>query len=215
MSRKSRSLVKETFKNIGYGVVKLKYFIMIVVALLLEVFALIIYLLNNEEIIDFDLFNASVLYGATSIIVIVLAIGCLVIVKVDRTRDVKKINCLVGFKRNYHKLVYKYSKEINKFVKSFDGERSNMDLKINYAIALEEIYNSFLNEFSKIKISKFLNNAFKYESDHISKEKLFYCKFSSLSKPDELNKISTESSLAHKNFTREIDWLEKSLKLTI
>ena len=189
MSGENKSLIKESLENIGYGVVKLKYFIIIVIALLLEIFTLTIYLLNNEKIINFDLFNASILYGATSTIIIVLAIGCLVIMKVDRVRDKKKIYYLVSFKRNYQKLLNKYSKEINRFVKSFDSERSDIDLKMDYAIALEKIYNSFLNEFSKIEISKFLKSAFKYESDHISKEKLFYGKFSSFYKPDELRKI--------------------------
>lgn len=213
MSSESRSLLRRAHNNIGYGVIKIKYFIMIVIALLMEIITLIIYLLNNENVIEFDLFNAGILYGATSIVIVVLAIGSLVIMKVDKTRDKERIHYLLGFKRNYQNLVNKYSKKIDGFVEGFDSERNDIDLKINYAIALEEVYESLSKEFSKIKISKFLNRAYKYESDHISKEKLFYCKFSSFSKPDELKKISEESDQAHKNFTIEIDWLENSLKL--
>ena len=215
MSGEARPFNKGVLNNIGYGVIKIKYFIMIVIALLLEIITLTVYLLNNEKIIEFDLFNAGILYGGTSIVIVVLAIGSLVIMKLDKSRDKKKIYYLLGFKRNYQKLVNKYSKEIDGFVKGFDSERNDIDLKINYAIALEEVYDSFSKEFSKIKISNFLNSAHKYESDHIAKEKLFYCKFSSFSRPDELKKISSESSLAHKNFEMEIDWLEKSLKLMI
>ena len=80
---------------------------------------------------------------------------------------------------------------------------------------LEDIYSTLLKEFSNLKIPDFLNKAFGYESDHLLKEKLFYSKFSSLSKRDELEEISRESDLAHKNFIREIDQLEKSLKIII
>ena len=169
MSGEARPFNKGVLNNIGYGVIKIKYFIMIVIALLLEIITLTVYLLNNEKIIEFDLFNAGILYGGTSIVIVVLAIGSLVIMKTDKSRDKKKIYYLLGFKRNYQKLVNKYSKEIDGFVTGFDSERNDIDLKINYAIALEEVYDSFSKEFSKIKISKFLNSAHKYESDHIAK----------------------------------------------
>ncbi len=215
MTSEYRPPIKESLKNLGYGVIKLKYFIIIVIALLLEVFTLIAYLLNYERIVELDLFNASVLYGAISITIIVVAIGCLVIMRVDKARDKKKIFFLLGFKKSYQELVEKYSKKLSVFKKGFDNEINDIDLKLNYAIELEEIYNNYLEEFLKIKRSNFLNKAFKYEYDHISKEKLFYNNFSSFSKPDILRKISEESYLAHKNYTKEIDHLEKSLKLTI
>lgn len=215
MVREYRPFMKETFKNLGYEVIKLKYFIIIVIALLLEIFTLVAYLLNYERIRELDLFNASVLYGAISITIIVVAIGCLVIMKVDKAKDKKKIYFLLDFKRNHREIVNKYSKKINVFIKGFDNERRDIDLKLNYAIALEETYSGFLDEFLKIKKPNFLNQAFKYESEHILKEKHFYSSFSSFSKPKELKRISTESSLAHRNFTREIDLLERNLKLTI
>ncbi len=215
MSSEYRPLIKDSLRSLGYGVIKLKYFIIIVVALLLEIFTLVVYLLNYERIAELDLFNASVLYGAVSITIIVVAIGCLVIMKFDRNRDKKKIYFLLGFKRSHQELANKYSKRLNVFAKGFDNEISDIDLKLNYAIALEEIYSSYLEEFLKIKRSNFLSKAFKYESDHISKEKLFYSNFSSLSKPEVLKKISEESYTAHRNFTKEIDLLEKRLKLTI
>ena len=215
MASEYKPPIKESLKNLGYGVIKLKYFIIIVIALLLEVFTLIAYLLNYERIVELDLFNASVLYGAISITIIVVAIGCLVIMRVDKARDKKKIFFLLGFKKSYQELVEKYSKKLSVFRKGFDNEINDIDLKLNYAIELEEIYNNYLEEFLKIERSNFLNKAFKYEYDHISKEKLFYNNFSSFSKPDALRKISEESYLAHRNYTKEIDLLEKSLKLTI
>ena len=233
MSREYQPFNDRSLKNFGDKDIKLKYFIMIVTALLLEVLTLTIYLLNNETIIHFDLFSAGVLYGTTSVIIVAVSVGCLVVMRIDKKKDKKKIYHLLGFKNNYQELVDKYSKEIDRFEKGFDGRSNNIDLKINwfingfgnkkssaylktnYAIALEEIFNSLLKEFSKIKISKFLNNAFKYAADHISKEKLFYSSFSSSSGTDELQKISKESNSAYRNFTREIDQLEKSLKLTV
>ena len=232
-SREYQPFNDGSLKNFGYKVIKLKYFIMIVTALLLEILTLTVYLLNNEMIIHFDLFSASVLYGSTSVIILVVSIGCLAGMKIDKKKDKNKIYHLLGFKNNYQGLVDKYSQEIDRLEKGFDGKSNNIDLKINwfvngfgskrsssylktnYAIALEEIFNSLLKEFSKIKISEFLRNAFKYAFDHILKEKLFYSSFSSSSEPDELKKISEESNSAFRNFTQEIDWLEKSLKLTI
>lgn len=215
MSRGYKHSAKSTLKNLGYEVIKIKYFILIVVALLLEIFTLVAYLLNYERIVELDLFNASVLYGAISITIIIIAIGCLVIMKVDKNRDKKKISFLLDFKKKYQGLNNKYSPKINEFTRGFDSEIRDIDLKLNYAIALEETYDNFLGEFLNIQRSKFLNNAFKYESEHISKEKLFYNNFSSFSKPEVLEKISSESNLAHKNFIKEIHNLEKSFKLTI
>ncbi len=203
------------FKDFGYKVIRLKYFIMVAGAMLLEIATLVVYLLNSENIIGFDLFTASVLYGATSVIVVVLAVGCLVLIKVDKTRDRKKINLLLDFKKSYQQLRSKYLREITRFKQAIDYEKSSIDVKINYAIVLEDIYSTLLEEFSNLKISNFLNNAFRYESNHLLKEKQFYSKFSSFSKRDDLEKISIESELAHKNFLREIDQLEKSLKIII
>ena len=215
MSRGYWPSAKGAFKNIGYEVIKLKYFILIVVALLLEIFTLVAYLLNYERIVELDLFNASILYGAISITIIVIALGCLVIMRVDKSRDKKKISFFLNFKNSYQGLVNKHSIKINEFTRGFDTEISDIDLKLNYAIALEEEYGNYLEEFSKINTTIFLNKAFKYECEHLSKEKLFYSSFSSFSKPDILKRISSESNLAHMNFIKEIDLLDRSFKLTI
>jgi len=215
MIRASKNPIKKFFKDFGYKVIRLKYFIMVVGAMLLEITTLVVYLLNNENVIGFDLFTASVLYGVTSVIMVVLAVGCLVLIKFDKTRDKKKISLLFGFKKSYQQLKYKYSRDINRFMQAFDTEKNSIDVKMNYATVLEDLYDNFLKEFSDIKIPNFLNNAFRYESDHLSKEIIFYSKFSSFSKLDELEKISKESDLAHKNFMRETEQLEKSLKIIV
>ena len=206
---------KVIFQDLGYRVIGLKYFIMVAVALVLEVITVTIYLLNIENILEFEVFTASVLFGATSAIIIVLAVGVLVLMKVDRTRDKKKIDQLLNFKRSYQKLKSKYLNDIYRFSKAFDSKQNNIDVKINYAIVLKDIYNKFLKEFSNLKVPGFLKEAYDLELKHLAKEKQFYKQFSLFTKKDELEDYNIESSLAHRDYLREIDKLEKSLKLTV
>ena len=79
------------FRDFGYKVIRVKYFIMIVVALILEISTLLIYLLKSESILDFELFTIAILYGIASSIIVVLAIGVLVLMKTDKKRDKDKI----------------------------------------------------------------------------------------------------------------------------
>lgn len=215
MTRKYQNPLVAFFKDFSYRVIRLKYFILVVFALLLQATAVTIYLFISEDIIDFELFNASILFGSTSGIIIVLAIGILVLLRVDKTRDRNKIKLLLGFKRDYHKIKGKYIKEINRFIQAFDRENTNIEVKINCAIVLEDQYDTFLREFSSLKIPGFLDNAYKYESTHLGKEKQFYKEFSLLSGAGELKDYSIESNLAHRNFIEELDKLEKSLKLVM
>ncbi len=203
------------FKDFGYKVIKLKYFIMIVVAMLIEITTLVIYIFNNENIIDFDLFTASVLYGISSAIIVFLAVGSLVLIKTDKSRNKKMIEQFNDFRRNYFRLTNEYLREIDSLVRSFDSERANIEAKINYAIMIAEKYNDFIKEFSKVKTPVFLNDAFNYELEHLSKEKLFFARFSLLSKAEELEKINKESDLAHENFIRELDNTERNFKMII
>lgn len=203
------------FRDFGYRVIRLKYFIMIVVALILEIATLSIYLLNGENIVEFELFTVSILYGATSTIIVVLAIGVLVLMKMDKRRDKNKIRSLQAFMREYRGFANRHSPEINDLVSKFDGENSSIDAKINYAIVLEEKYTKFLEDFSNLKIPSFLDYAASCESEHLNKEKEFYNGFSMFSKHDLLKKISSESEIAHTNFLRELNKLEKSLQLII
>lgn len=213
MSSKRR--LRIYFRDFGYRVIRLKYFIMIVVALILEITTLSIYLLNNENILDFELFTVAILYGATSTIIVVLAIGVLVLMKMDKRRDKNKIRTLQEFMRDYRRLANRHSPEINGLVNRFDQENSNIDTKINYAIALEEKYTKFLEDFSDLKIPSFLDYACSCESEHLNKEKELYNGFSMFSKRDLLDKISLDSEMAHMNFLRELNKIEKSLQLII
>ncbi len=56
---------KGYFQGFSYRMIKFKYFIMVVAALLLEVIAVSVFLLNSENIIELELFNASILFGVT------------------------------------------------------------------------------------------------------------------------------------------------------
>ena len=215
MARKYKNPIKRYFRDFGHRVIRLKYFIMVVGALVLEIITLVIYILNNENFIEFELFTASILYGAISVIIVVLAVGCLVLMRVDKTRDRKKINLFNDFKRSYYKLIGKYSRDIGNLVRNFDKERNSIDEKINYAIVLADKYSNFYKDFSNIKVPGFLNDAAGYESEHLFMEKMFFTNFSLFSKPNELEKINKESDLAHEKFIREIDSLEKRLKIII
>jgi len=203
------------FKDFGYKVIKLKYFIMIVGAMLLEIITLIIYIFNNENIIGFDLTSASILYGATSIIVIILAVSSLILIKTDKARDKKRIDQFNKFRREYFKMNSEYSSDINNLVRSFDNERGSIEAKINYAIEIAEKYDKYIKEFSKINVPGFLKDAFDYKLDNLNKEKLFFTKFSLLTDPGELGRINKESDLANENFLRELDNIERNLKIVI
>ncbi len=203
------------FKEFGYKVIKLKYFIMVVGAMLLEIVTLIIYIFNNEKIIDFDLMTASVLYGVTSAIIVILAVSSLILIKTDKYRDKKRVGLFNGFRREYFKLNSEYSGEISNMVKSFDNERGNIEVKINYAIEIAEKYDDYIEEFSKIEVPVFLKEAFNYKLDNLNKEKLFFTKFSLLASPEELERINKESDLANENFLRELDNMERNLKIIV
>ena len=210
-----RKRMNKYFRDFGYRVIRLKYFIMIVVALILEIATLSIYLLNGENIVELELFSIAILYGATSTIIVILAIGVLVLMKMDKRRDKNKIRIMQEFMRDYRKLANRHSPEINGLVNRFDRETSNIDAKINYAIVLEEKYTKFLEDFSNLKIPSFLDYAASCESKHLNKEKELYNGFSMFSKRDLLNKISSESEMAHTNFLRELNKIEKSLQLIL
>lgn len=203
------------FKDFGYRVIKLKYFIMIAVAMLLEIATLIVYMFNNENIIDFDLMTAGVLYGATSAIIVVLAVGSLILIKTDKNRDKKRVEQFNNFRRDYFKLNSKYSGDINNLVKIFDSERENIEEKINYAIEIADKYDNFIEDFSKIEVPTFMADAFNYKMDNLNKEKLFFTEFSLLANPEELEKINKESDLANGKFLKEMDNTERNLKIIV
>ena len=182
---------------------------------MLEIITLAVYLLNNENIFAFDLFSASILYGITSTIIVILAIGVLVLIRLDKSRDIKKINQLIDFKKIYSGINNNYWHDITRSTRAFENELEDLDEKIKYAIVLEGKFEDLLNEFSDIKVPDFLKDAYEYEYEHLLKEKIFYKNFSSFCEPDELRRISAESEIAHRNYLTEIDRLEKNLKLIV
>jgi hypothetical protein len=203
------------FKDFGYKVIRLKYFIMIVVAMLLEIITLIIYIFNNEKIIDFDLITAGVLYGITSGIIIMLALSSLILLKTDKIRDRKRVEQFNSFRKNYYKLNNTYMGEINGIVKKFDGEIKNIEAKINYATEIADKYDEFIKVFSELDVPVFLADVFNYKMDNLNKEKLFFTQFSLLTAPEELEKINKESDDANEKFLREMDNIEKKLKIIV
>ena len=137
-------------RDFGYKVIRVKYFIMIVVALILEITTLLIFLLKSENMFDFELFTIAILYGITSSIIVVLAIGVLVLMKTDKRRDKNKIQALEKFKIDYRTLTTRHIPEINDLVARFDAENSSIDTKIEYAVLLEDKYNSFFTQHHRI-----------------------------------------------------------------
>ncbi len=211
MTIKSKKTNSSYFQGFIYRVIKFKYFIMILIALLIEVIAVSVFLLNSENILEFELFNATVLLGATSVVIVVLAIGILVLLRVDKTRDRNKVKLLLDFKKNYQKINDKYIKDISKFTQDFDNEKNSIEAKIDFAKVLENLYDAFLNELSRLKIHVLLNKAYNYESRHLAKEKQFYNRFSILVDTEELKGYNIESDVDHSDYLKEIDKLEKSL----
>jgi len=203
------------FRDFGYKVVKLKYFIMIVGALILEIATLTLYLLKLQDIVDFELFSLSILYGAISGIIVAVAAGILVLVKVDTKRDAGKIKQLKDYQKHYRALCVKHLDDINKLVGSFENETSNLDSKLEYAEYLEKKYAEYLDDLSSVVIPEFLAYAHRSECQHLAKEKEFYNGFACLAKPDELKSISNESEICHSNFLKEIHAIEKNLRLVI
>lgn len=215
MIDKYRLSFKAYFQGSGYQMIKFKYFIMVVIALLLEVIAVAVFLLNSEKIIEVELFNASLLFGAANVIVVILAIGILVLLRVDKTRDRNKIKLLLDFKRDYQKIKNNYINDISRFIKAFDTENDDIEAKINCALVLEDQYSSFLEEFSNLDIPGFLKGTCNYESEHLRKEKQIYNGYSLLTNLDELKYYSVKSNLAHRSFIEGLGRLERSLKLVI
>jgi hypothetical protein len=215
MIKRNRSLFKNLFKDFGYKVVRLKYFIMVVAALIFEIIAVTIFILNIENLLELQLFTTSVLFGITSAIIIVLAVGILVLIEVDKNRDIEKIERLMEFRKEHNKVQNNYLGDINKIERNFNNEKDEIESKINYALTLKDIYDNFLKGYSKIKVPSFLKDSYHYELEHLQKEKQFYEMFSQLAGKDDLENIVFASEIAHRNYLKEIEKIEKNLKLII
>jgi len=203
------------FRDFGFKVIRLKYFIMIVAALLLEIITLTLYLLKLQNIVEFELFNLAILYGAISGIIVVLAIGILVLMKVDRKKDAEKIKNFRDFQKNYNDLNSRHLDNINRLVRSFENETVDLDSKLEYAQSLEDKYVCFLDDLSGLEVPDFLSQVHRYECEHLAREKQFYAGFSDLLQPHELKSISNESEMMHDNFLKEMHSIEKGLRLIV
>ena len=203
------------FRDFGFKVIRLKYFIMIVAALLLEIITLTLYLLKLQNIVEFELFNLAILYGAISGIIVVLAIGILVLMKVDKKKDAEKIKNFRDFQKNYNDLNSRHLDNINRLVRSFENETVDLDSKLEYAQSLEDKYVCFLDDLSGLEVPDFLSQVHRYECEHLAREKQFYAGFSDLLQPHELKSISNESEMMHDNFLKEMHSIEKGLRLIV
>ena len=212
MAKIYKGLIRKYFRSFGKKVIKLKYFVMVVGAMLFEIATLVIYIIKNKNILELDIFTSSILYGVSSMIMIGLAIVGLMSLKIDRTSINTRIRKLSDFKEKYYKLSNKYSESINDLLKDFNSERSNIEEKIAYSELLADKYDKFSREFSEIEVTGFLNNAYNYELEHLFKEKLLFTSFASFVNQSELEKITRGSNLAHDKFLKELDMFEQKLK---
>jgi hypothetical protein len=203
------------FRDFGFKVIRLKYFIIIVGALLLEILTLTLYLLKLQNIVDFDLFSLAILYGAISGIIVILAVAILFLMKADRKKDSENIKIFQAYQKTYKMLSSKYLNSINGLLRSFENEVSDLDTKLGYAEALEKKYSQYLEEFSSLDVPDFLAPAHKYECGHLAREKDIYNELANLTEASRLKSISNESDILHDNFLRETHRIEKSLKLII
>jgi hypothetical protein len=202
-------------RDLGYRVVKLKYFILVVIALLLQVIAVALFLLNSRDVVDFELFSTSILFGATSSIIILLAVGVLILLKIDKSRDLNKIKLLSEFKRDHQRIKVKYISDISRITRVFDNEMKDFDLKIELAVKLVKLFDSFYEDLSMMKVPSFLKDAHKYVSRHLICERSFYQEFSMLASKDDLEKYVIQAGDAHRSYLEEMDKLERYLKITI
>lgn len=212
---KIKTSPSNAFREFGFRVVRLKYFILVVVALLIQIVAVALYLLNSGNIIDFELFNTSILFGATSAVIIILAVGILILIRTDKTRDKNKIKRLAYFKKSYQDIKNKYIKGISRSTKAFDAEIGDIELKLEYAMTLEELYGTFQRELSTMEVPAFLIDAHKYVLRYLSSERKFYKLFSTLADKVELETCVNQSVSAHRNYLEEVNRLERNLKIMI
>lgn len=219
METSQKSLIKKRFESFGDKVIKLKYFLMVVGAMLFEILTLIIFIFKDEILVGFDAIAISYFYGLSNTIILILAIRGLIkgliLTKSDKEKDIEKVSQINNFKVQYSIISNKYSTEIDSLINDFDDEKSNINKKFEYAKMLEENYENISKEFSRIKVTSFLKDIHSYEMEHLQKEKLLFASFVDLADKNELNNISRESNRAHIKFLRGLEKLEQNLKFRI
>lgn len=219
MESNQKSFAKKRFENLGNKVIKLKYFLMVVGAMLFEIITLVIFIFRDEILVGFDAIAISYFYGLSNTIILILAvrglIKGLILTKSDKEKDIEKVSQINNFKVQYSIISNKYSTEIDELIKDFDDEKSNINKKIEYAKMLEEKYDSIAQEFSRVKTADFLKEIHSFEMEHLLKEKLLFDSFTDLADKSDLNNISRESNRAHIKFLKGLEKLEQNLKFRI
>ncbi len=219
MKKGNKSVLRKSLGKFGDKVIKLKYFLMVVGAMLFEIITLVIFIFRDEILVGFDAIVVSYFYGLSNTVILILAIRGLIkgliLTKSDKEKEIDKVSQINNFKERYSVLSSKYSSEIEGLLRDFDNEKSNIKSKIDYAKVLEERYAQLSEEFSKINVADFLKEAHSYELEHLCKEKLLFSSFIELADKYELNNITRESNRAHIKFLKEIEKLEQNLKFKI
>ncbi len=219
MKNNQISLFKRSFENLGEKMIKIKYFLMVVGAMLFEILTLVIFIFRGKVLVGFDAIEMGYFYGFSNTIILILAISGLVkgflLNKNGKEKDLKKVNQINNFKVQYSIIRNRYSIEIEKLIRDFDDEKNDINKKIEYAGMLEERYSRIYEEFSKLKIADFLKEIHGYELEHLFREKLLFASFIDLADKNELNNISRESNKAHTKFLKCLEKLEQNLKFRI
>jgi len=215
MIKKSKNPIKRYFDEIRYKVVRLKYFVLVVAAMFLEIVVLIIYLLSNEKILKIDFFNLEYLFGFTSAVIIIISVGIIVLLKLDRTKDRNMLTQYRTFKKKYYEVTNSHMTGINRTIREFDKEMGDVEHKIELAITIANLYQYLVDDFEKIDVPEFLKEAYEKEKEHFIKEQAFFDRFASFEDSESLHSISNDSEDLHSNFLKEINKIENNLKLVM
>lgn len=215
MIQKYRNPLRTYLKEIRYKVIRLKYFLLVVAAMFLEIIVLITYLLSNENVLKIDFFNLKILFGFISAIIIIISIAIIIILKLDKTKDRNMIKQYRDFKRKHYEVLNKHMPSINRAIKEFDKEIGDLERKIELALTITNLYKELIQDYSEIKVPGFIESAYEKEKEHFIKEQLYFDKFSSFEDNERLVLISQDSEESHNYFIKELNRIENSLKLVM
>lgn len=215
MIKKYKNPLSSSLREIRYKVIRLKYFLLVVAAMFLEIIVLIVYLLSNENILKIDFFNLKILFAIISAVIVLISIGIIILLRLDRNKDRDMLEQYRRFKRDYYKITNNHLSHINKMVKDFDRETHDVDHKIELAILISNLYKKLIDDFCKIQKPKFLENAFEKEKEHFLKEQFFFDRFASFEGSERLQSIICDSDILHSSFLKEMNRIESNLKIVM
>jgi hypothetical protein len=124
----------------------------------------------------------------------------------------KELSEFHDFLKDFYYVWVKYSTSSQPLIEKFNDENTTIYQKNIYAEQLGNESESFLKEFSNIKIPIIAQNAYKYEYDAISKRKIAFESFRNYN-DNEFSKNITESYTNEKEFWKEIDRIFKEIDL--